>query len=191
MSFFVKNHFTCAIILLMTLASCRPAPQKTTAKTTAARKEVAELQLKDSAKLVHVKNQFYRSHSGQLFQLTEAAHDVPGSDTLVNFKYFDGTLPQGIDPLTFKMLDGWYAKDRNFVYSYRPTSGGMYCFKIDSADYKTFKMLKGETFLAADKKHLYNQGGLVDSINPANMKIKRDKHGWAVEIVSGGHVYKP
>jgi len=171
MSFFVKNHFTCAIILLMTLASCRPAPQKTTAKTTAARKEVAELQLKDSAKLVHVKNQFYRSHSGQLFQLTEAAHDVPGSDTLVNFKY--------------------YAKDRNFVYSYRPTSGGMYCFKIDSADYKTFKMLKGETFLAADKKHLYNQGGLVDSINPANMKIKRDKHGWAVEIVSGGHVYKP
>ncbi|MEI9956710.1 MAG: DKNYY domain-containing protein [Ferruginibacter sp.] len=64
---------------------------------------------------------------------------MQGQDTLVDVTYFNGYFSQEVDPLTFEPLDGWYAKDKNYVYYYRPVSGGMQISKIDTADSKTFK----------------------------------------------------
>jgi hypothetical protein len=154
------------------------------------RNEIAQLELKDSSQLIHVKGAYYRDRSGQLFERTIADREVKGVDTLVSVEYFNGKIPQEIDPLTFEQLDGWYAKDKNHVYYYRPTSGGMLCAIIEEADAETFKMLDGQYLYAADSMHVYKETQILENIDPAKMIIKKGDKGSIVSITSGAAVYK-
>ena len=153
------------------------------------RNEIAQLELKDSSQLIHVKGPYYRDRSGQLFERTIADREVKGVDTLVAVEYFNGKIPQEIDPLTFEQLDGWYAKDKNHVYYYRPTSGGMLCAIIEDADAETFKMLDGQYLYAVDSDHVYKETQILENINPAQMIIKKDDKGNIISITSGKTVY--
>jgi hypothetical protein len=153
------------------------------------RNEIAQLELKDSSQLIRVKGPYYRDRSGQLFERTFADREVKGSDTLVAVEYFNGKIPQEIDPLTFEQLDGWYAKDKNHVYYYRPTSGGMLCAIIEEADAETFKMLDGQYLYAVDSDHVYKETQILENIVPAQMIIKKGDKGNILSITSGKTVY--
>ena len=102
-----------------------------------------EYDIDNIGKLTLIKDLFYRSKNGHLYQRTIAqVINFDNPDSLMWKEYFNGTIPQDLDPETFKQLYGWYAKDKNFIYYYRPVSGGMKVVKIDSADLKTFEILK-------------------------------------------------
>lgn len=150
-----------------------------------------KLELTDSSLLTHIKGQFYKNKSGQLFEKTYADQEVKGIDTLVSIQYFNGQIPQEIDPLTFVQLNGWYAKDKNFAYFYRPTSCGMLVIKLDSADVKTFNLLAGHYNFAADKKHIYHQSELLNGIDLNNLKIITDEKGFVTKLISGKNSYTP
>ncbi|MGC4104385.1 MAG: DKNYY domain-containing protein [Ferruginibacter sp.] len=178
------------LILVVTGTGCKEQKQnngaeKAPADTTA----LAQLELKDSALLTHIKGQFYKSRSGQLFEKTFADRDVKGVCTLVVEQYFNGKLPQEIDPVSFEQLDGWFAKDKNFAYYYRPTSGGMLCVKLDSADSKTFQLISGQYLYAVDNKHVFKEMDILDNIDPQKMKITKDKEGKITTIQSGQAIY--
>lgn len=91
-----------------------------------------QLELADSSKLIHIKGLFYKNQTGHLYHRTFANREI--NDSLVFVEYFNGQLPQDIDPLSFAVFDGWFAKDKNSVYYYRPTSGGMLISKMEKAD---------------------------------------------------------
>ncbi len=150
----------------------------------------AEYTLKDSFKLTHIKNQFYRSNTGHLYEKTIATKEVQGQDTLVDVTYFNGYFSQEVDPLTFELLDGWYAKDKNHVYYYRPVSGGMQISKIDTADSKTFKLLAGHYKYAIDKNFFYDEPQIIKGFIPNKTKLKLDNKGRVVEMTSNNKTYK-
>ena len=139
-------------------------------------------ELADSPKLTHIKGQFYRSKDGHLYERTFADREINGSDSLASVEYFNGQLPQDIDPLTFVVLDGWYAKDKHFAYYYRPTSGGMLAIKMDKADVKTFKIFEGHYQYAVDKSHVYKDSEILENINPGKARVITDKNGEILSI---------
>ena len=152
----MNNLFRVVIISQLAIASCtspienQQIHQKELiqSETTAA---LIQRDLADSSKLTNVGGQFYRSSDGHLYERTSAQNDANGSESF--YEYFDGQIPQDIDPLTFKELDGWYAKDKHFAYYYRPTSGGMLIVKLAKADVKSFRILTKLIILyAVDKK---------------------------------------
>lgn len=148
-------------------------------------------ELKDSARLAHIKNQFYRSKTGRLFQKTYAPPPAEHPDA-DGETYFKGTIPQDLDPFTFEVIDGsWFAKDKNFVYNYRPTDAGMVCIKIKDANVKHFKLLPGVTGgrHGADDRHVFEEESIIENINPKTMRVITDKDGWLKEIISGHYVY--
>ncbi|WP_194140943.1 DKNYY domain-containing protein [Flavobacterium hungaricum] len=132
-----------------------------------------QFDLKDSIKLTHIKNQFYRSETGHLYEKTIAAKEI--KNKLTDFTYFNGSLFQQIDPITFRPLDGWYAKDQNYVYFYRPTSGGMQLSKINNADPKTFKLLSGHYRYAKDKNYFYDESEVISGFTPSKTNLKLDR----------------
>lgn len=141
-----------------------------------------QVDLADSSMLKHTKSVFYKSRNGHLYERTIAQREINGSSHLIDVEYFNGTIPQEIDPLTFQQLDGWYAKDKNFAYYYRPTSGGMLTFKLDSADVKSFRIFRGHYQYAADKTHLFANGELVEHVQPEKARIAVDKNGEIISI---------
>ena len=151
--------------------------------------DLAQLELKDSSLLTHIKGQFYESKPGQLFERTFSDREMKGVDTLVSVEYFNGKTPQDIDPLTFKQLDGWFAKDKNSAYYYRPTSGGMLTIKLEKADSKSFKILTGQYLYAVDYKHVFRETEILENINPQKMKIIKDNDGKIVKLISGQTTY--
>jgi hypothetical protein len=148
-----------------------------------------ELELADSFKLTHIYRQFYKGASGHIYERTFADREINGIDSLVSVEYFNGLLPQDIDPLTFQELDGWFAKDKNFAYYYRPTSGGMLIEKLDSADAKTFKVLQGHYKYAIDKNYVFEESSTIKDLNPKTLKILRDNKGKIVKLRSGNKVF--
>ena len=154
------------------------------------RNDLAQLELKDSSLLTHIKGQFYKSKPGQLFERTFSNREINGVDTLVSVEYFNGKIPQDVDPLTFEQLDGWFAKDKNFVFFYRPTSGGMLTVKLEKANSKSFKILAGQYLYAVDDSHVFKETEILENINPQKMKIIKDKEGKIVKLISGQTTYK-
>lgn len=188
----INSRLVILYALAICLANCKEQSQRNSIEENKIiGKDVAQLELKDSSTLKHIKDQFYRNKTGQLFERTFANREVNGIDTLVSIEYFNGKIPQDIDPLTFEQLDGWFAKDKNFAYYYRWVSGGMLCSKLKQADSRSFKMLAGEYLYAIDKKHVFKETEILDGINPLNMKIVRDKEGGILKIISGKKTYIP
>lgn len=79
-----------------------------------------QLDLADSTRLKHIRDSFYLSQDGHLYERTLAQNDPIRSE--IFHEYFNGQILQDIDALTFEKLDGWYAKDSRSAYYYRPTS---------------------------------------------------------------------
>lgn len=134
----------------------------------------SEYEFKDSLYLKHIKTQFYKSKTGHIYEKTIAIKEVLGQDTLVDVIYFNGTVSQDVDPITFEPLEGWYAKDKNNVYYYRPVSGGMILLKIEKADTKTFQILKGHYRYGQDKNNFYDETEIIKNFLPNKTTLKRD-----------------
>ncbi|MBB6372475.1 DKNYY domain-containing protein [Chryseobacterium shigense] len=148
----------------------------------------AEFESKDSIKLVHIKNQFYKSKTGHLYEKTEAQREINGH--LKEIEYFNGSFSQDVDPLTFEPLDGWYAKDKNYIYYYRPVSGGMQISKLDKADNKTFKILPGQYKYGADKNYFYDGTEIIDDFVPNKTNFKLNSKGQIFEMECNQRKYK-
>lgn len=196
-----KTNFISLVGLLFCLTNCNELRQDKTPKSEQqkdnnpktekiTRNDLAELELKDSSMLKHIRGQFYKSKAGQLFERTFADREIYGVDTLVPVEYFNGTLSQDIDPLTFEQLDGWFAKDKNFAYYYRPTSGGMLVGKLEKADTKTFKVLSGDYKYAVDKNFVFDENQILKNLNPATLKIERGANGQVTKLTCGTTSYK-
>ena len=147
-----------------------------------------EFELKDSLKLTHIKDQFYKSKTGHLYERTIGMKEVNGH--LTDNEYFNGYFSQEVDPLSFKPLDGWYAKDKNYVYYYRPVSGGMQISKIDTADTKTFKLLAGHYKYAMDKNFFYDEPTIIEGFIPGKTNLKIDSKGRVIEMTYKNKTYK-
>lgn len=150
----------------------------------------AEYELKDSIQLTHIKDQFYKGKTGHLYEKTMATKEVQGQDTLVDVTYFNGHFAQEVDPLTFEPLDGWYAKDKNYVYYYRPVSGGMHISKIDAADSKTFKLLSGHYKYAMDKNNFYDEPQIIKGFSPKKTNLKLDNKGSVIAMTCNNKTYE-
>lgn len=149
-----------------------------------------QFELNDSSKLTHIKDLFYKSKTGHLYEKTWADRQLKGQDTLSSVLYFNGYISQEIDPSTFEPLDGWYAKDKNYVYYYRPVSGGMQISKIDTADARTFKLLPGHYKYAMDKNFFYDETEIIEGFLPASTKQELDTKGRLYEITCNNKKYK-
>ncbi|MDI9309306.1 MAG: DKNYY domain-containing protein [Limnohabitans sp.] len=149
---------------------------------------LVQFELKDSLKLKHIKNQFYKSTTGHLYQKTVAQREVNGH--LADVIYFNGYFSQEIDPLSFEELDGWYAKDLNNVYYYRPTSGGMLIVKLEKADVKSFKILDGHYKYASDKNNFYNETEIIEGFKPNQTILTLDKKKRVRKMLCGNKKYK-
>ncbi len=148
----------------------------------------AQFELKDSLSLTHIKNQFYKGETGHLYEKTIGIKEINGH--LADFEYFNGYISQKVDPLSFKPLDGWYAKDKSYVYYYKPVSGGMQISKIDEADAKTFKILSGHYRYAIDKNFYYDGSQQIDGFLVSKTKQKLDDKGSVIAITCGMKKYK-
>lgn len=148
----------------------------------------AQFELKDSLQLTHIKGQFYKSNTGHLYERTVGVKERNGH--LTDHEYFNGYFSQEVDPLSFKPLDGWYAKDKNYVYYYRPVSGGMQISKIDTADNKTFKLLAGHYKYAMDKNFFYDEPQIIDGFIPSKTNLKLDSKGRVIEMTCKKEIYK-
>ena len=160
-------------------------PNKTNVDT------LRQYDLDDSSKLTLIKDLFYKSNSGHLYQRTIAQvinYDYP--DSLMWKEYFNGTIRQDLDPEMFEQLDGWYAKDKNFIYYYRPVSGGMLISKIDTADINTFRLLAGHYKYAMDKNFFYDEPQIIDGFIPSKTNLKLDKKGRVIEMTYSNKTYK-
>lgn len=149
-----------------------------------------QFELNDSSTLTHIKGEFYKSETGHLYEKTWADRELKGQDRLSSVLYFNGCLSQEIDPLTFEPLDdSWYAKDKNYVYYYRPMSGGMQISIINSADASTFKLLPGHYKYAVDKNAFYNETKIIEGFLPAKTKQKLDNKGRVCEMTCNNKNY--
>ena len=152
------------------------------------RNDLAQLDLQDSFMLKHIQGQFYKSKAGQLFERTIGQKEISGH--LTDIEYFNGYISQQVDPLTFEPLDGWYAKDKNFVYYYKPFSGGMQISKIDTADTKTFKLLAGHYKYALDKNFFYDEPEIIEGFIPGKTNLKLNIKGKVIEMTCNNKTYK-
>jgi hypothetical protein len=182
---------------LLFLTACTQHPvTKTAIKDTTAilpniethdKDSLIELSFSDSAELQAVANNFYRNRSGHLYNKTVANHEIDEEDTLVDIPYFNGMIPQDLDPYSFEPIgDSWYAKDKKHIYLYRPTSGGMLIRKVDSVDYASFKPLESAYgSIAKDKQHLIYEGNIVGRLNSKGLKVVW-QNGNVADIVKDG-----
>lgn len=196
----MKSHIVnvYAILLVLLCNCCNAQPNKNVADTSnkgiesnpwppGDRRYIA---LKDSAKLVHIENQFYRNKAGTLFEKMGAPKNPidPDADGMV---FFFRITNQQIDPLTFDVIDGsWFARDKNFVYNYRANDSGMFCITMPEADVKYFKLLPGNTGMyGADRKHVFEEAEIIQHLNPLNMRVITNKEGYLLKIISGPYIF--
>jgi hypothetical protein len=150
----------------------------------------AQFYSKDSSFLTQIKDQFYRSKTGHLYEKTWSQQQLKGQDTLSWVLYFNGYFSQELDPKTFGELNGWYAKDKNYVYYYRPVSGGMQIIKIDNADQASFTLLAGHYKYGKDKNNYYEESGIIKGF-PASKTIEyKDNQNRIRQILSGKKIFK-
>lgn len=138
----------------------------------------------------HIADLFYRDSTGHLYQKTVAQIEVAGVDSLVDTIYFNGAIPQDLDAVTFKELNGWYAMDKRNAYYYRPTSDGMVILKLPHANVSTFRVLEGDYRYAVDAEHVYIDGQLVAQLSGKNRTIKRSSTGKITAFKQGILTYK-
>jgi hypothetical protein len=148
----------------------------------------AQFELTDSSLLTHIKDRFYESQTGHLYEKTIALRKVNGR--LTEIEYFNGYFCQEVDPQTFTPLGGWYAKDKNNVYYYRPVSGGMQISKVDGADNKTFKLLQGHYKYAMDKNFFYDDTQIIEGFSPAITKQVLNNKGEVTTIICRNKKFK-
>jgi hypothetical protein len=149
-----------------------------------------QFDLNDSSKLDHIKDQFYKSATGHLYEKTWSQQQLKRQDTLSWVLYFNGYISQEVDPLTFETFDGWYAKDHNNIYYYRPMSGGMQLSKIDTADTMTFKLLAGHYKYAMDKNFFYDELQIIEGFIPSKTKLKLDNKERVIEMTCNNKTFK-
>lgn len=146
--------------------------------------------LKDSTKLVHVKNQFYRDKNGRLFDKMYAPKD-PIDINAGAIEFFRVTN-QDIDPYTFKVIDdSWFAHDKKHVYNYRGNDSGIFCITMKDANVKYFKLMPGDDggLYGMDNKHVFEESEVIAHIDPVHMQVVTNKEGHMVKIISGRYVY--
>ncbi|MDI1256499.1 MAG: DKNYY domain-containing protein [Flavobacterium sp.] len=144
-----------------------------------------DVALSDSLQLTHIRKQFYKNASGHIYDKTFSA--TPEEEKV----YFNGLLPQEVDPLTFEVLEGsWYARDKKNIYFYRPMSGGMHLFTMVGADYKSFRAMEEDSWNAMDKNHFYDMGNIVEGFYPKTTTVIRDKNGIAQKLIQGKSEYE-
>jgi hypothetical protein len=175
------------VLLAIILSSCNSPEKSSQPKNRApicSAKSISQTQvdLADSMVLEHIKGVFYKSKEGHLYERTIAQREMNGSSSLIDVEYFNGVLPQDIDPLTFQQLDGWYAKDKNSAYYYRPTSGGMLTVKLDKADTKSFSIFQGHYQYAVDKNHVFANGEILENIQSEKARIIVDRNRDIISI---------
>jgi hypothetical protein len=150
----------------------------------------AQFNINDSSLLTHIKDQFYKSKTGHLYEKIWSQQQLKGQDTLSWVLYFNGYFSQEVDPKTFEELNGWYAKDKNYVYYYRPVSGGIQISKIDEADTKTFKMLSGHYKYGKDKNNYYDESGIIKGFHISKTSEYKDNKNRIKQIQSGNKIFK-
>ncbi|GAA5083043.1 hypothetical protein GCM10023210_01110 [Chryseobacterium ginsengisoli] len=144
-------------------------------------KHPAEYDLKDSVKLSYIKNDFYKNEYGFLYQKTLAQREFNGQ--LKDVEYFNGVIPQEIDPNTFQQIESsWFAKDHRNIYYYRPTSGGIQISKIENADVQTFHILKGNYKYALDKNNFYKESDKIKRFIPLKTEQIQDHRGKVIKL---------
>ncbi|MBV4357589.1 DKNYY domain-containing protein [Pinibacter aurantiacus] len=148
----------------------------------------AQFELSDSPRLTHIKDQFYKSETGHLYEKTIGLRNVKGQ--LTEVEYFNGYFCQEVDPMSFEPLHGWYAKDKNNVYYYRPVSGGMQVSKLNGADPKSFKLLAGHYKYGMDKKFFYDETQIIEGFNPTKTKQLFNNKGEVTAIVGNNKRFK-
>ena len=200
----MKLHLRLIVLISASFISCNSSVDKNYQKAkinsiadknkqsqTAKRTDtLVQLDLDDSAKLLHVKNQFYKGATGHLYERTFYQREITPDDTSMFVEYFNGNLIQDIDPMTFEELNGWYAKDKYHVYYYSPTSGGMLSVKLKTADPNTFAMLKDQYEYGADKNGVFRGAELLMGLNPKKLKIIKNKEGQISKLISGSKTYR-
>ena len=197
----MKLHivYICATTLLLMLNCCNAQTNKTVADTTHKNVErnpwspsdsLDYVALRDSAKLVHVKNQFYRNKAGKLFEKMYAPKNPIDLDEGI-ITFFRITN-QDVDPLTFEVINGnsWFARDKNFVYNYRGNDSGVFCITMRQANVKYFKLLSDNSGVyGADRKYVFEEDEIIKHLDPLNMRIITDKQGHLLKIISGRYVF--
>jgi len=195
MKSYVLNIY--AILLLLTFNNCNSQTNKTASDTSNKNIEpnpwppsdsLRYVALKDSAKLVHIKNQFYRNKVDTLFEKMYAPKNPIDLDAGA-IGFFRITNQQ-VDPLTFEVIDdSWFARDKNFVYNYRGNDSGMFCITIPEADVKYFKLLPCNSGIyGADRKHVFKEAEIIEHLDPLNMRVITDKEGDLLKIISGRYM---
>ncbi|MDH7460130.1 DKNYY domain-containing protein [Chitinophagaceae bacterium 26-R-25] len=149
----------------------------------------AQFELSDSPRHTHIKDQFYKSETGHLYEKTIGLRNVKGQ--LTEVEYFNGYFCQEVDPISFEPLHGWYAKDKNNVYYYRPVSGGMQISKVAGADTKTFKLLQGHYKYGMDNRFFYDATQIIEGFNPAKTRQLLNKKGEVTAIIYNHKRFKP
>ena len=193
---FLNTVYRALVLLAVPVCSCDSYPKNPQAvyegKTKTVTKpdtvgQFLQLALTDSAQLTHVKGLFFTGSEGHLYEKTTALREIEMNGPLVNVEYFNGKIPQDIDPMTFHALDGWYAKDGHAAYYYRPTSGGMLILKLNGADSKSFEVLNGSYRFATDRTHVFGDGQLLEGLNPKHLKFMRSKTGEILSVENSQH----
>ncbi len=148
----------------------------------------AQFDLADSLLLTRIKDQFYKSSTGHLYERTVGMKEM--NEHLTDYEYFNGCFSQEADPLSFEPPNGRYAKDKMYVYYYRPVSGGMQISTLTKADTKTFKMLTGHYKYAADKNFFYNETQIIEGFIPNKTTLTLDNKENVIEMTCGNKNYK-
>ncbi|WP_300672342.1 DKNYY domain-containing protein [Soonwooa sp.] len=152
-------------------------------KDTKLKTNPVEYALADSLALMHIKNQFYKDKTGVLFEKTFAQKEVNGK--LQDVEYFNAVISQDIDAYSFEQIgDSWYAKDKNNVYYYRPTSGGMQISKIENADVNSFQVLNKHYRYAIDKNKFYQDASSINAFAPKSTTQIKDQQGKILALKS-------
>ncbi len=139
----------------------------------------------DSSRMVKLKSPFYRDAQGHLYLKTIAQREVKNIDTLVDVICFNGDIPQFIDVPTFTALDGWYAKDINHIYFFRPYSDGEHLTLVKDADSKSFHIPKGEYLNGEDAQHVFCNGELLKGFIAGKTTYSKDNQGLTVKLRCG------
>lgn len=150
----------------------------------------SQYELSQKSELTPIYDQFYRNKNGYIYQRTIAQRNINGK--LQDVEYFNGVLPQDIDPMTFKQIMiknemTWYAKDKNQIYVSRPTGGGMQINPLKEADWKSFRPL--DYNLAVDKNHYYQEGQIIENFNPNETQIIKNPQGQIIALQSHEKIY--
>ncbi len=189
--------YACAILLF---TACHGQVKTPAADTMAKRAEpnywppgdTSYIALKDSAKLVHIKHQFYRNKANNKLFEKMWAPKKPDSIEAGAIIFFRLTN-QDIDPMTFEIVggDSWFAHDKNHVYNYRGNDAGMFCITMPKANVKYFKLMPGDNggIYGMDNKHLFEEDEIIAHIDPLHMRVITNKDGIMVKIISGRYVY--